>query len=96
MAGITSVIKKLRDRLTAPSVEKPSQHGIYANTRSRDGLYSITNTQSRTTTYAVAQPQTKREHATDAPDQDRESIKTIACEDPQTCPTCSPFTINND
>ncbi|SIS19930.1 hypothetical protein [Natronorubrum thiooxidans] len=93
MTGITNYSKKLFDTLSNLASEEPTQHGIYADTRSKDGLYSITNTQSGTSTYAAGQTRTKQEPALY---RDVDSTETFDCEDPQTCPRCSPFTVGDD
>ncbi|ELY50294.1 hypothetical protein [Natronorubrum bangense] len=95
MTGLSEYVRALFDTLSNRTSEDPVQHGIYADTRSRDGLYSITNTQPGTSTYAAGQRPMDHEHATTAPPED-EGPATLDCEDPQTCPTCSPLTSSAD
>ena len=86
MTGLSAHVRTLFDTLSNLTSEEPVQHGIYADTRSRDGLYSISNTQPGTSTYAAER--TDGDHATTAPSEDEDSA-TLDCEDPETCPTCS-------
>lgn len=91
MAGLLphlgSLFEKLSDLTSTETVEERP----YANTRTGDSLYSITNTQSANSTYAAGEA-TAAEDATETSQRGR--TEPFDCEDPVTCPTCTPTEVN--
>lgn len=85
MIGPLALVRRLFDALYDATADETETKGIYANTRSSGGVYSITSTQSAESTYA-AREGTARERATAEPS----PAATYDCPDPSTCPDCSP------
>lgn len=83
---VTKLFDALYEATSDETVEDSPYAGTYANTRSRDGVYAITNTQSAESTYGVGK---QTDSATVETDRVSE-VETFECEDPRTCPTCEP------
>lgn len=88
MTGLINYLRKPFDLLYAYTSDETDQYGIYADTRSKDSLYSITSTQSDGSTYAAYQ--SERDERTFGTVQPRE-LDAFDCEDPRTCPDCQPI-----
>ena len=85
MTSIMTLIRALFDALSEATADAQPTHGVYAKTRSRDGVYAVTNTQSAESTYAAAEAYVDEPASATAPDP-----APVDCTDPQTCPTCDP------
>lgn len=85
--GLIDYIRKPFDVLHARTSDETARRGVYADTRSEDGLYSIASTQSGVSTYAASEAENHREMPGSVLPQDAE---TYDCEDPLTCPDCQP------
>lgn len=92
MTGLIDYLRKPFDVLYAHTSDETDQHGIYADTRSTGGHFSITSTQSGVSTYAVYEAENAREMPGSVLPQE---IEMHDCEDPRTCPTCQPLTTDD-
>lgn len=75
--------RQLFDALDDVTSDETTQHGIYAGTRSSEGVYAVTNTQSAQSTYRAT-----GEADGDKLDGDAERFD---CPNPETCSTCQPI-----
>ena len=80
-------IKALFDTLDELTADETVRGGVYAGTRSHDGLYSIADTQSAESTYAAREAIADGSVAAAGPDVERDPVD---CVDPRTCPSCEP------
>jgi hypothetical protein len=87
MANLIDYIRKPFDLLYAYTSDETDGHGIYADTRSTDGHFSITSTQSGMSTYAAYEEDDREEMPGSVVPKD---LETDDCEDPRTCPDCEP------
>lgn len=85
MIGPLALVGRLFDALDDVTADGTETKGIYANTRSTDGVYSITSTQSAESTYAAGERAARDESTAVA-----RPVSTYDCPDPATCPDCSP------
>lgn len=53
MTGLIEYLREPVELLNAHTSDRADNHGVYADTRSRGDHFSITSTQSSTSTYAV-------------------------------------------
>lgn len=88
MTVLVDSIKALFDTLYTRTPNGMDQHGVYADTRTEDGHYSVTSTQSGVSAYGAYEadhnkvlPGTVRPREMDA----------FTCVDPSTCPDCDPL-----
>lgn len=96
MTGKTSYATAVFDALDAFTSDETTQNGIYAATRSRDGLYSIAHTQSGLSTYAAEETQTKQDRVATAGQSEDDSPQTADHENPRSGPTSAPDSISVD
>lgn len=87
MTQLSDYLGKPFDVLYAITSDDAEDHGTYADTRTNGGVYSITSTQSGATTYGAYDGGTDRHTDETAP---ARATETDDCEDPQTCPDCTP------
>lgn len=80
-------LRKLFDGLYALTSDETADHGIYADTRSEDGVYSAMSTQSGESTYGVGATGTGTADGGTEPGQEAASDER---EDHQPGPTCDP------
>lgn len=88
MTGLIDYIQKPLDVLYARTSDETDTHGVYADTRSQGGVYSITSTQSDVSTYAATKTENNEDVSKSMPHQNAERAD---CEDPRTCPNCQPL-----
>lgn len=88
MTALIDYLRKPFDLLYAHTSDETDTHGIYANTRSKGGVYSITSTQSGASTYAAYEEDDREEIPGSVLPKD---LETNDCEDPRTCPDCGPM-----
>ena len=85
MIGPIAALRRLFDALDEHTSDQTTERKPYANTRPRDGVYSITNTQSAEGTYAAAENTAEGWSATGP------RVETAAdCPNPATCVDCAP------
>lgn len=96
MTGLSTYLTMVFDKLYEVTSNETVEERPYANTRSRDGLYAITNTQSGDSTYAAGEFQLERAQGDTAQSRTVESAESFDCEDLRTCPTCSPDATSTD
>lgn len=96
MTGLSSYLTMVFDKLYEVTSNETAEKRPYANTRSREGLYAITNTQSAESTYAAGEFELEGSQTETAQGQTVESAESFDCEDPRTCPTCTPNTTTAD
>jgi len=82
MTSIMTPIRALLDALSEATADAQRTRGVYAKTRSRDGVYAVTSTQSLESTYAVDDGE-----AAPVAEPERDLVD---CIEPRTCPTCDP------
>ncbi len=85
MTTLIDYLRKPFEFLSAHTSDETSQHGVYADTRSEGGHFSIASTQSGVSAYAAHEAENVREMPGSVLPQE---LETYDCEDPQTCPTC--------
>ena len=88
MTELTEYLKKPFDFLYAHTSNETDQRRTYADTRAKDGHFSVTSTQSGASTYAVYDAENTREGPGSGLPWEAE---TYDCENPRTCPTCRPM-----
>jgi hypothetical protein len=96
MTGLSTYLTMVFDRLYEVTSNETVEERPYADTRSRESLYAITDTQSRESTYAAGEFQIERAQGDTAESRTVESAESFDCEDPRTCPTCSPDATSAD
>lgn len=77
----TEPLRRLAELFDATSGET-TRHGVYVATRPREGVYSITSTQSAESTYAADETR---------PADEGVGTASFDCENPRTCRTCNPI-----
>lgn len=87
MAALIDYIRKPFGLLDTYTSDETDTRGVYANTRSEGGVYSITSSQSGASTYAAYEEDDRAEMPGSALVDDAE---TYDCEDPRTCTDCGP------
>lgn len=96
MIGLLATLETVFDKLYQYTSNEIVEDRPYAASRSREGLYAITNTQSGESTFAADEFEHEQINA-DAPQrQGGQSTESFDCEDPSTCPTCTPRTVSTD
>lgn len=85
MIGPITLVRRLFDALYDATADGTATEGVYADTRSTGGVYSVTSTQSAESTYAAGESAARDRSA-----EDPRPATTYDCEDPTTCPYCSP------
>lgn len=88
MTGLTEYLARPFEMLDEHTTDEADQHGVYAETRTEGGLYSITSTQSGRSTYAAYE--SEQDEPMPGTVQPREP-GTFDCADPRTCPDCRPL-----
>lgn len=87
MTRLIDHLEKRFDQLYAHASNETDEHGIYADTRSVEGHFSIRSTQSGVSTYrAYEENKNGSMPGTVQP----EELDAFDCEDPLTCPDCEP------
>lgn len=87
MIGPLTLVQRSFDALDDATADATDTRGVYADTRSSDGVYAITNTQSTDSTYAASDG---AEGDQSAPEPEPVTVEN--CPDPETCVDCSPKT----
>jgi len=87
MLGLIDYLRKPFDLLDASTADGTAQHGIYTDTRTGEGHFSVANTQSSVSTYAASAGETDGETPESQRSRDPEAYD---CADPRTCPDCRP------
>lgn len=91
MTGLQTHLRKPFDLLYAYTSDEADTHGVYANTRSEEGHFSVWSTQSGVSTYsAYEENRAGRMPGTVQP----QKMDAFDCEDPRTCPDCEPAVAN--
>lgn len=88
MTALIDYIRKPFDLLDTYTSDETDTRGIYANTRSEAGVYSIASTQSNASTYGAYEEDDRTEMPGSVLLDDAE---TYDCEDPRTCTDCGPM-----
>ena len=78
----------LFDRLYEHTSNETTERSPYANTRSRDGVYAITSTESGESTYAAGEFDADQPYSTGS---NRDETPFDCAE---TCPTCDPNAVD--
>jgi hypothetical protein len=82
MANLTAYLRRPFDLLYGYTSDETDSHGVYADTRSEGGLYSILKTQSGTSTYAVSAVENNR---TPLEGTTLRETEMYGCADPRRC-----------